>query len=478
MEFYPMALFRLARFAVLLTLIAALGACAQAQKPAGPVGGHSPITSSAAADATSPEQRRALLASAHARLIATCDSVISRMGEATDAIQHGTKDPSVWAAAASLKVSIANSVVNIASQNEPDVGLLNITVMLTLESLVYHAPQPDGRTYAEATFGPSSKLLLDTLDDMQRKAWKIDADYYAKSQLDSLDAYLSKWIARHPDAHAVADVRLDSLADVQGQASVAHTGGGLSFPTIINIDQATRSVDQVRRLGESALFVSQRMPTLLRWQAELLALNLANQPSAQREMAAVDDANATLAKITPDLKYFLTTVPATLDKLQPEIHNLVTTLPATLKDSQPLVDKLQLTTADIRASLVTIDDISKRFGPVPGAATQPAASQPAGEPFSIEKYSQAAAQLADTAKSLRELVDSSDKMLETPAWAARFKDINGLTEGRIKELDRITQERVDHIYTRCIEAILVLFGCLVVYRVIATKMLPHRAAKT
>ncbi len=462
--------------ALLIALAFHLGGCAQFRKPAG-AGGHFPITSSAASQATSPEERRALLASAHTRLIATCDSVISRVGDATDVIQQSTKDSRICAAAATLKVAVGNSVVNIASQNEPDLGLLNITVMLMLENLVYHTPQPDGRTYAETTFGPSSKLLLDTFDDLQRKAWKIDADYYAKPQLDRLQSYLVRWAARHPDAHAVADVRLDSLADAQGQASVAKTGGGLSFPTLINIDEATRSVDQVRRFGESALFVTQRMPTLLRWQAELLALNLANQPSAQREMAAVDNANATLASITPDLKYFLATVPATLDKLQPEIHNLATTLPATLKDSQPLVDKLQLTTADIRASLVTIDDMSKRFAPAPGAATQPAASQPAAEPFSIDKYSQAAAQLALTAKSLRELVESSDKMLETPAWTARFQDINGLTEGRIKELDHITKERIDHVYTRAIEAILVLFICLVVYRVIATKILPHRATK-
>ncbi len=472
-----MVLFSYARVSLFIGLIGALGACTQSHPVARPgSSGHS-ITSSAAADA-SPEQRRALLASAHTRLIATCDSVISRIGESTDVIQHSTNDGTICAAAATLKVSVGNSVVNIASQNEPDVGLLNITVMLTLESLVYHTVLPDGRTYAETVFGPSSKLLLDTLDDLQRKAWKINADYYAQAQLDSLHAYLAKWITKHPDAHAVADVRLDSLADVQGQASVAQGNKGLSFPMIINIDEATRSVDQIRRLGEAALFVTQRMPTLLRWQAELLALNLANQPAAQREMAAVDEANGNLTKMTPDIKYFLTTVPATLEKLQPEIHELVTTLPGTLKDTQPLVDKLQLTTADIRASLVTIDDITKRFAPPPGAATQAVATTgPAPEPFSITKYSQAAAQLAVTAKSLRELVDSSDKMLETPAWKARFEDINGLTEGRIKELNLITQKRVDHVFERTVEAILIFFGLLVVYRIIATKVFPHRIVK-
>jgi len=453
-------------FSFLVCLTALLAACATTDhRAAAPLAGHAQIIG-AAKDNFTPEQRRAVISSAQARLIAQCDSVIARVGQSADVIlRANNKDPDICSSAVALKVHIAGSVINIASQSEPDVGLLNLTVVLTLENAVFHALQPDGRTYAETTYGKNSQLLSDTLDDLQKKSWKIDADYYSAAQLNSLRTYLAGWQARHPDAREVADVRLDALVDTQAQAS-AGQGGSTGFAMMVQIDEATRAVDEVRHLGERALFIAQRYPTFLRWQAELLTLDMALQPSARRTLAALDEANANVTKITPDLQHFLTGVPATLDKLQGQLQTLQTNLPETLKQTQPLLDKVQLTTADLRASLQTIDDISKRFAPAPGAATQPA-----GEPFSIAHYTQAAAQLATTAQALRELVESSNKMLETAAWKARFQDLDGLTKSRIQEIDQITQARTDGIFIRCIEGLLIFFACLLGYRVIAVKLL-------
>ncbi len=59
----------------------------------------------------------------------------------------------------------------------------------------------------------------------------------------------------------------------------------LSVFQLVNIDEASRSMDQVRTTAEKGIFLAERMPTLLRWQTQMLFYELVSFPETKELIA-------------------------------------------------------------------------------------------------------------------------------------------------------------------------------------------------
>ena len=66
--------------------------------------------------------------------------------------------------------------------------------------------------------------------------------------------------------------------------NILSIGGLLSTFKLVNVDEASRSVDQARMAAERALYLGQRMPMMLRWQTEFFYFELAASPEAKNLM--------------------------------------------------------------------------------------------------------------------------------------------------------------------------------------------------
>ena len=63
-----------------------------------------------------------------------------------------------------------------------------------------------------------------------------------------------------------------------------------------SLDPATRELAQTRLFAERALYVAQKTPTVLRWQAELLSLNTLNLPAVQQLVTNSSELAASAAR--------------------------------------------------------------------------------------------------------------------------------------------------------------------------------------
>ena len=64
---------------------------------------------------------------------------------------------------------------------------------------------------------------------------------------------------------------------------------------LAGLDPTAMAIQETRQLAERAMYYSQRMPTLLNWQVQLLSLQLAGQPEI-REILSLNSHRARLRR--------------------------------------------------------------------------------------------------------------------------------------------------------------------------------------
>jgi hypothetical protein len=182
----------------------------------------------------------------------------------------------------------------------------------------------------------------------------------------------------------------------------------LALDLMAGLDPATREIAQSRLFAERAFYVTQKLPTLLRWQTELLSLNATRQPAAQEAIASATQISAAVTRLAA----FAERLPA---QISAERREVLLALEAQEAKLTPLVNEVRQTLAaggqmsvSLNTTLTTFDALMKRFGVgEPGAAT--AATN--AEPFRIQDYGEAAARFEATARELTGLLVTLDKTL-------------------------------------------------------------------
>ena len=70
------------------------------------------------------------------------------------------------------------------------------------------------------------------------------------------------------------------------------------------LDPTTIAIEQSRELASRTVAYAERMPTLLRWQAELLALQIARQPDPQVVLADVNRVSLSVESVAKTAEGF------------------------------------------------------------------------------------------------------------------------------------------------------------------------------
>ena len=175
------------------------------------------------------------------------------------------------------------------------------------------------------------------------------------------------------------------------------------------MDPAVREIAQTRLFAERALYVTQKMPMVLRWQTELLSVNAVEMPAMQQlvtnstEIAASVERFAHVAEQLPS--QLSTEREAILQALQAQENNLT---PLVNEVRQTLTAGTQMSTS-LNTTLTTFDTVMKRFG----VGDTNTAGKPTtnAEPFRIQDYGQTAVQFEGAARQLTELLDTLDRTI-------------------------------------------------------------------
>jgi hypothetical protein len=128
--------------------------------------------------------------------------------------------------------------------------------------------------------------------DLEKSAWALVGSFLTPEQVGELKSLVEEWRHANPNERNVTGARFREFALNLGKFSAS---GARQKPTSIfsmlyldpfaGLDPTTVAIDQTRELAERMTAYAERLPTLVRWQAELLALQIAQQP-APRDLSA------------------------------------------------------------------------------------------------------------------------------------------------------------------------------------------------
>jgi hypothetical protein len=270
----PERVVSLCRFAVAMAAAVALAACAVGPTPPKPGAGGGDTrerrVTAAATDATRLQSQ----------LLALADTALARVTAET---APGTmdKDPEVRRFSLNTRLSLGTALVGIVTGPDPVDALLDI---LTHTTLVAEGARNEAK--GKPADSPQARLLK-ALELNEADAWKLAERWVDAPTRSALREYILSWPGERRTAAAVAYVR---LSDVPRAGAISAEGGE---GAISALRAGVQQAEQARLLGERALFLAQRTPYALRWQAEVLTYNTLTMDESQRLLASIGGLTAT-----------------------------------------------------------------------------------------------------------------------------------------------------------------------------------------
>ncbi len=134
-------------------------------------------------------------------------------------------------------------------------------------------------------------------------------------QLEVMDYLIWDWRRKNPAVHVVSFVRFDDFAASRGKSMIADvkSGTGLLAP----VNDAIKSVDEVRLLTERAFYYGKRAPFLMNWQAEAAVDNILGNSQIEGMTQSV----ATVTKSVDRITTMTERIPDEIAKTQARVVN-------------------------------------------------------------------------------------------------------------------------------------------------------------
>jgi hypothetical protein len=205
------------------------------------------------------------------------------------------RDTNVFDPAEALqwKIAFATEVTSIVSGPNAYANLLDFTVFTTITRIGLEQHwQPN-------VFGESAVPLVQAFHNTETNLWSSVGKVLKPEQQSELVLAIEAWQRNNRAPEAVLSGRAVGFAAhiAESNKTESEKSGSvfdlLMLDPLSGLDPATREIAQTRLFAERALFVSQKMPFILRWQTELLSLNASRLPAVQQLLTNTTEVAAT-----------------------------------------------------------------------------------------------------------------------------------------------------------------------------------------
>ena len=213
-------------------------------------------------------------------LLRFSDEYLIGMAYGTDRLRRGTNAPDP-AEILKWKILLGTQTCSIVSGPNAMGNLLDMMVFVTVTRMALE------EYWQPKVFGESVLPMLETCRNAETKIWRFAGQVLTSKKLAELHQAIEEWCRgirgrrmcwrrgrwvsprkwgrparpQDPDRQRVQPAHVDPLS---------------------GLDPAVRELAQTRLFAERALFVTQQMPTMLRWQTEFLSLNAVEMPTVQQ----------------------------------------------------------------------------------------------------------------------------------------------------------------------------------------------------
>jgi hypothetical protein len=218
-------------------------------------------------------------------VMALADTAMQRIASGINLARPGTT-PEVRRDEMTARLALSSSIVAIAMQPDPVDALAD---MLTFSTLTADAQ----RVAAMGKEADSYEArLLRALELNDAEAWRVAGRWVNEPTRIAFRERILSWQGSRGSAVEVAFVR---LADVKrGGSTTVESDSGL----FDSLHAATQQIDQTRLLAERSLFLAQRLPFLMRLQAEVYTGNALATKEAQQTQAQLEQMSAIMESVS------------------------------------------------------------------------------------------------------------------------------------------------------------------------------------
>jgi len=238
----------------------------------------------------------------------------------------------------------------------------------------------------------------------------------------------------------------------------------LQLDPLSGLDPATREIAQTRLWAERALYVSQKMPMVLRWEAELLSVHAAELPAVRQLVTNTTQFTASaerLARVAEQLP----------GQVSAEREAILKALEAQEKTLAPLVSEMRQTLAagsqmstSLNTTITTFDALMKRFGVGETNLARPAGAH--AEPFRIQDYGQTAVQLEAAARQLTGLLHALDQTL----GASNLSRLSAQVGPVVQQAQTGGKELVDYAFWKGLLFVALVLVAASIYRFLLVRI--------
>ena len=391
------------------------------------------------------------------KLLRFADEYSMRMVSGVDNLRHGT-NALTPAKALQTKIEIATETWSIAAGPNAVADLLDMTVFVTVTRMALE------EHWQPKVFGESARPLLEYSRNAEAEIWGLAGTVLTPEQQTELRRGIAAWHSRNPLPESLVAARALGFATQIAEAGKDEkTKPGsvfslLGVDPLAGMDPAVREIAQTRMFAERALFVTQKMPMLLRWQAELLSVNAAELPAVQQVVS-----NST--QIAASVERFAAVAEKLPAQVSTEREEILNALQAQEKDVTSLMSSGTQFSASLNTTLTTLDALMKRFGV--GETNSAGPPKTNAEPFRIQDYAQTAAQLEATARQLTELLVTLDRTL----GSTNLLQLSAQVGPVVQQARTGGKEIVDYAFWKGILLLGIALVVALIYRFLSVRMI-------
>jgi hypothetical protein len=325
------------------------------------------------------------------------DVYASVVAQAADDLSTKLDTPEGRYEAQRWKLGQATAIYVDATGPNPSLNALDTLVLVTLARMV-------AEDHFVKVFGDDALPLLETHRRLESDAWLLAGGVLTPPQQQELKDLIAEWRRKNPDQRYVGAIRFKEFVTALGKTPKP----GATAPTSIfsllfldpmaGLDPTVAAIEETRLLGERAMYYSQRMPTLLGWQIELLAYQMATQPESKQLLVDAD-------RLSKSAEIFARTGQELPQMVNEQRQAAI----------EQLLDGLKSQSADVRQTLNAggdaatainnaVNSLAEFVRYVSPPATNPAAPGTNRRPFDVLDYGKASSQIGASARDLNTLL--------------------------------------------------------------------------
>lgn len=288
-----------------------------------------------------------------------------------------------------IKVALASDVYGLASGSNALANLVGLTV---LASGARHRVED---YWLPKVYGTSAEPMLKSLKDREKEIWTIAERVLNKEMMAELHEAIEKWrdSSREPNGDLEAFASNALVNDVTkgfeknrpNKMLPSSVFALLDLDPLAGLDPAARELTETRLFAERALFMGQRLPQLIEWQMELLALRSVEIP----EVAGIVRNSSQIAGSGERLSRSLESLPAFLTAEREKV------LKAFSEERQGLKDLATATKETFAEGTLMAQSTDQAFKTYDGLIQrlQSWPSDPNAPPFDIREWGKAAGEI-------------------------------------------------------------------------------------